>query len=58
MVSHEILGQRIGVIKTRAELTVAAGCLFSIAEQNDINAIYPNMSIYHYWAKSGAPMMR
>ena len=48
MVSHEILGQRFGVITTRAGLTVATGCLFSIAGQNDINAIYPNMSIYHY----------
>ena len=39
-------------------LAVAAGCLFSIAGQNDINAIYPNASIYYYWSKGGAPMMR
>ncbi len=32
---------------------VPAGCLFSIAGQNDINAIYPNMSIYYYWNKEG-----
>ena len=39
-------------------LVAAAGCLFSIAGQNDINAIYPNMSIYYYWAKKGTPVMR
>ena len=48
MVSHEILRQRFEANTTRAGLTVAGGCLFSIAGQNDINAIYPNMSIYHY----------
>ena len=39
-------------------LVAAAGCLFSVVGQNDINAIYPNMSIYYYWAKKGAPVMR
>ena len=39
-------------------LVAAAGVFFSIAGQNDINAIYPNMSIYYYWAKKGAPVMR
>ena len=39
-------------------LVAAAGCLFTLAGQNDINAIYPNMSIYYYWAKKGAPVMR
>ena len=39
-------------------LVAAAGCLFSIAGQNDINAVYPNISMYYYWAKGGAPVMR
>ncbi len=39
-------------------LVAAAGCLFSIAGQNDINAIYPNMSIYYYWNKEGTALMR
>lgn len=32
-------------------LVAAAGCLFSVVGQNDINAVYPNMSIYYYWSK-------
>ena len=39
-------------------LVAAAGVLFSVVGQNDINAVYPNMSIYYYWAKKGAPVMR
>jgi proteasome assembly chaperone (PAC2) family protein len=39
-------------------LVGAAGVLFSIAGQNDINAIYPNISLYYYWSKKGAPQMR
>jgi hypothetical protein len=39
-------------------LVGAAGVLFSIAGQNDINAIYPNISLYYYWGKNGAPQMR
>lgn len=39
-------------------LVAAAGCLFTLAGQNDIDAIYPNMSIYYYWAKKGTPVMR
>ena len=36
----------------------AAGVLFTIAGQNAINAIYPNLSIFYYWSKSGKVMMR
>jgi hypothetical protein len=32
--------------------------LFSLAGQNDINAIYPNISLYYYWSTTGAPQMR
>ena len=39
-------------------LVGAAGVLFSIAGQNDINAIYPNISLYYYWSTTGAPQMR
>ncbi len=39
-------------------LVGAAGVLFSIAGQNNINAIYPNVSLYYYWSKKGAPVMR
>lgn len=36
----------------------AAGCLFTVAGQNAINAIYPNISLYWYWSKSGKVIMR
>jgi hypothetical protein len=39
-------------------LAAAAGCILSIAGQNDIMAFYPNISLYYYWAKAGAPLMR
>jgi len=39
-------------------LVAAAGVLFSIAGQNDIAAIYPNMSMYYYWTKKGTALMR
>ncbi len=38
-------------------LVAAAGVLFSVAGQNNINAVYPNLSIYYYWSK-GKVMMR
>lgn len=34
-------------------LVGAAGVLFSIAGQNDIDAIYPNLSLYYFWSKKG-----
>ena len=39
-------------------LVAAAGCLLSIAGQNDLNAIYPNFSMYYYWNPKGQPIMR
>jgi len=36
----------------------AAGCLFTVAGQNAINAIYPNFSIFWYWSKTGKVIMR
>ncbi len=38
-------------------LVGAAGVLFSVAGQNNIDAIYPNLSLYYYWGK-GKVMMR
>lgn len=36
----------------------AGGVLFTLAGQNAINAIYPNISVFYYWSKSGKVMMR
>ena len=36
----------------------SAGCLFTVAGQNAINAIYPNISLYWYWSQSGKVIMR
>jgi len=41
----------------RGALVGAVGCLFTIAGQNNIDAIYPNISLYYYWSK-GNVMMR
>jgi hypothetical protein len=37
---------------------VAVGCEFTVAGQNAINAIYPNLSVFWYWDKSGKVVMR
>ena len=39
-------------------LVAAGGCLFSLAGQNDLYAIYPNVSMYYYWNPKGQPIMR
>ena len=62
-VSYNLIGLEPSVQYTlfhgeTGALVAATGVLFSVAGQNDINAIYPNMSIYYYWAKKGAPVMR
>lgn len=36
----------------------ATGVLFTVAGQNDIAAIYPNISLYYYWGKDGKGVMR
>jgi hypothetical protein len=38
-------------------LVGAVGCLFTLAGQNNIDAIYPNLSLYYYWGE-GKPVMR
>lgn len=37
---------------------VAAGCLLTVAGQNAMNAIYPNVSVFWFWDKSGKIVMR
>ena len=37
---------------------VAVGCQFTVAGQNAIDAIYPNLSVFWYWDKSGKIVMR
>lgn len=36
----------------------AAGVLFTVAGQNAIDAIDPNLSIFYYWNQKGAVLMR
>lgn len=36
----------------------AAGVLFTVAGQNAIDSIYPNLSIFWYWSKTGKVIMR
>ncbi len=44
--------------KFTENLVGAAGCLFTVAGQNNIDAIYPNFSLYYYWGNNGTVMMR
>lgn len=37
-------------------LVGAVGVLFTVAGQNNIDAIYPNVSLYYYWGKGGVTM--
>ncbi|MEC4889896.1 MAG: hypothetical protein RI101_07525 [Nitrospira sp.] len=37
---------------------VAAGCLFTAAGQNASNSIYPNVSLFWFWDRSGKIIMR
>lgn len=37
---------------------VGAGCLFTIAGQNTSNSIYPNISVFWFWDRSGKIVMR
>ena len=36
----------------------AAGVLFTVAGQNNVDAIYPNISLYYYWNNNGKVTMR
>ena len=62
-------GQRSGFSVVGVEPTIqwrfwdtnfvgAAGVLFTVAGQNAIEAIYPNLSIFYYWSQKGAVLMR
>lgn len=37
---------------------IGAGCLFTVAGQNASNSIYPNISVFWFWDKSGKIVMR
>lgn len=39
-------------------LVGAIGCLFTVAGQNVQDAVYPNLSLYYYWSKTGKVIMR
>jgi hypothetical protein len=36
----------------------AAGCLFTVAGQNALDSIYPNVSLFWYWSETGKIIMR
>ncbi|WP_455242399.1 hypothetical protein [Petrachloros mirabilis] len=67
---HEInAGQKSGFSTVGVEPTVqwrfwdtnfvgAFGVLFTVAGQNSIEAIYPNLSIFYYWSQTGKVLMR
>lgn len=61
--SYQLIGLEPSIQHTlfygpSGSLVADAGCVFSLAWQNDINAIYLNMSICYYWAKKDTPVMR
>lgn len=43
---------------TGSQLVGAAGVPFTIAGQNNLAAIYPNISLYYYWSGKGKVFMR
>jgi hypothetical protein len=62
-------GQRSGFSVVGVEPTIqwrfwgsnfvgAFGMLFTIAGQNSIEAVYPNLSIFYYWSQTGKVLMR
>jgi hypothetical protein len=56
--SFNLFGIEPAVQYKFGSLVGAAGVLFTIAGQNDIAAIYPNISLYYYWDKHGTGVMR
>ena len=47
-----------GVMKMPWGVVVAVGCQFTVAGENAVNAIYPNLSVFWFWDKSGKIVMR
>ncbi len=41
-----------------SQLVGAAGVQFTVAGQNNLAAIYPNISLYYYWSSKGKVFMR
>ncbi|MDI3461873.1 MAG: hypothetical protein OJF50_000694 [Nitrospira sp.] len=56
--SFNLFGVEPAVQYKFGSIVAAAGVLFTIAGQNDIAAFYPNISLYYYWDKHGAGVMR
>jgi hypothetical protein len=40
------------------QLVGAVGVLFTIAGRNNLDAVYPNLSLYYYWSSKGKVLMR
>ena len=38
-------------------IVMAGGVLFTPIGQSQLNAIYPNFTIYYYWGSKGRPVM-
>ncbi|HJU04551.1 MAG TPA: hypothetical protein VJ692_05315, partial [Nitrospiraceae bacterium] len=56
--SFNLFGIEPAVQYKFGSLVGAAGVLFTVAGQNDIAAIYPNISLYYYWDRNGKGVMR
>ncbi|MGH7182062.1 MAG: hypothetical protein ACREJN_08805 [Nitrospiraceae bacterium] len=56
--SFNLFGVEPAVQYKFGSLVGAVGVLFTVAGQNDIAAIYPNISLYYYWTKEGEGVMR
>lgn len=56
--SFNLFGVEPAVQFKLGSLVGAAGVLFTIGGQNDIAAIYPNISLYYYWSQEGKGVMR
>ncbi|MDC8448003.1 MAG: hypothetical protein LV473_06575 [Nitrospira sp.] len=38
-------------------IVIAGGVLFTVASQNQIDAVYPNFTLYYYWGSKGRPVI-
>jgi hypothetical protein len=56
--SFNLFGVEPAVQFKLGPLVGALGALFTVAGQNDIAAVYPNVSLYYYWAKGREGVMR
>ena len=52
-VQYRLTQQRVG-----PQIVAAAGVLFPVAGQNGLAGLYPNVSLYYYWSRTGTVQMR